>query len=80
MRQFQQGGIPEEMAEFKLLDGQTVLDVLIAAGLVASRNEGRRMIDQKGVRLDGEILEKADAPVPHTGVLQVGKRRFVRIV
>ena len=39
----------------------------------------RRMIDQKGVRLDGETLERADEIFPHPGVLQVGKRRFVRV-
>jgi tyrosyl-tRNA synthetase len=37
------------------------------------------MIDQKGVRLDGEIMEDFNAPFPHPGVLQVGKRRFVRV-
>jgi hypothetical protein len=37
------------------------------------------MIDQKGVRLDGETLERADEIFPHPGVLQVGKRRFVRV-
>ena len=80
VRLFQQGGIPQEMPEYKLLDGQTIQDVLLAAGLVTSKNEGRRMIDQKGVRLDGELLEKADALISHPGVLQVGKRRFVRLV
>ena len=80
VRMFQQGSAPEEMAEFKLTGGQTVLDVLMAAGLVASKSEGRRMLEQKGVRLDGEVLEKTDATFPHPGVLQVGKRRFVRCV
>jgi tyrosyl-tRNA synthetase len=56
-----------------------VIDVLITAGLVTSKSEGRRMIDQKGVKLDGEVLEKADAVFSHPGVLQVGKRRFVRV-
>ena len=56
-----------------------VLDVLAAAGLVASKSEGRRLVEQKGVKLDGEVLEKFDAPFPHPGVLQVGKRRFVRV-
>jgi hypothetical protein len=37
------------------------------------------MIEQKGVKLDGEVLEKFDAPFPHFGVLQVGKRRFIRV-
>ena len=80
VRLFQQGGIPQEMPEFQLNPGQTILDVLLAAGLVTSKNEGRRMIDQKGVKLDGELIEKADAIVEHAGVLQVGKRRFVRLI
>ncbi|MEI6290075.1 MAG: tyrosine--tRNA ligase [Chloroflexota bacterium] len=80
VRLFQQGSVPEEMPEFKMTPGQTVLDILMASGLVASKSDGRRMIDQKGVRLDGEVLEKADAVLPHAGVLQVGKRRFIRCV
>jgi tyrosyl-tRNA synthetase len=79
IRQFQQGQVPEEMPEYILQPRQTVLDVLIATGLVGSKSEGRRMIDQKGVRLDGEALEAFDATFPHPGVLQVGKRRFVRV-
>ncbi|MBI4731030.1 MAG: tyrosine--tRNA ligase [Chloroflexi bacterium] len=76
---FQNKEVPDEMPDYALRPGQTVLDVLTAAGLVASKSEGCRMIDQKGVRLDGEALDKFDAPFPHPGVLQVGKRRFVRV-
>lgn len=79
VRLFQQGQIPIDMPEYSLQPGQTVLDVLIAAGLVASKSEGRRMFEQKGVKLDGEVLEKFDEPFPRPGVLQVGKRRFVRV-
>jgi tyrosyl-tRNA synthetase len=79
VRLFQQGNVPEEMPEFTLQPGQTVIDVLMAAGLVASKGEGRRLIDQKGVKLDGDTLEKSEATFPHVGVLQVGKRRFVRV-
>jgi tyrosyl-tRNA synthetase len=79
VRLFQQGNIPEDMPEFALASGHTVIDVLMAANLVASKSEGRRMIDQKGVKLDGAVLEKADATFPHPGVLQVGKRRFLRV-
>lgn len=76
---FQQKEVPDEMPDFALQPGQTVLDVLVAARLVTSKSDGRRMIEQKGVRLDGEVLEKFDAPFPHPGVLQVGKRRYVRV-
>jgi tyrosyl-tRNA synthetase len=76
---FQRKDVPDKMPEFTLERGQTVLDVLAATGLVASKSEGWRMIDQKGVKLDGKILEQFDAPFPHPGVLQVGKRHFIRV-
>lgn len=79
VRTFQQKEIPEEMPEFNLQAGQTVMDVILAAGMAASKSDARRLLDQKGVRLDGETIERADIPFPHPGVLQVGKRRFVRI-
>lgn len=80
VRVFQQGDLPEEMPEYSLLPGQSLLDVLVATKLVSSKSEGRRMVDQKAVRLDGDTLEDANQPFPHPGVLQVGKRRFVRVV
>jgi tyrosyl-tRNA synthetase len=79
VRLFQQKETPDEMPEYEMLAGATVLDVLMGAGLVSSKSEARRMIDQKGVRLDGETLERSDEAFPHPGVLQVGKRRFVRV-
>ena len=79
VRLFRQKETPDEMPEYEMKAGATVLDVLTRAGLVSSKSEARRMIDQKGVRLDGETLERGDEKFPHPGVLQVGKRRFVRV-
>ena len=76
---FQKKQIPDDMPIYALGAGQTVLDVLIAAGLVPTRGEGRRMVDQKGVKLDGEALTDPNAAFPHPGVLQVGKRHFVKV-
>ena len=55
--------------------------VLADAGLVSSRSEGRRMIKQGAVKIDGERIdtEFLDASRLVGTVLQVGKRRFVRI-
>jgi tyrosyl-tRNA synthetase len=76
---FQKKEIPDDMPTYKLQAGQSVLEVLVAAKLAVTKSDGRRLIDQKGVRLDGVILGKFDDPFPHAGVLQVGKRRFVRV-
>jgi tyrosyl-tRNA synthetase len=79
VKTFQKKEVPDEMPEFQLTDGQSVLDVILAAEMAASKSEARRLIDQKGVRLDGEVLERGDALFPRPGVLQVGKRKFLRV-
>jgi tyrosyl-tRNA synthetase len=79
IRVFQQGSQPADMPEYALQAGQTVLDVLMGAGLVNSKSEGRRLLEQNGVRLDGQTLTDPAQPFPHPGVLQAGKRRFVRV-
>ncbi|HNR45459.1 MAG TPA: tyrosine--tRNA ligase [Anaerolineaceae bacterium] len=80
VRMFQQREVPTEMDTFALQPGQSVVDVIVAAGLAASKSEARRLVQQKGVRLDGAVLEDPLAPFPHAGVLQVGRRHYLRIV
>jgi tyrosyl-tRNA synthetase len=59
------------------------LPALIATEFDLSRGEARRLIQQGGVRLDGTPIDAAalDLPVDELSgrVLQVGKRRFVRL-
>ena len=79
VRVFQSREAPETMDTYHLQPGQTILDVLSEAGLITSKSEGRRLIDQRGIRLDGVVLEKHDEKFPHPGVLQVGKRKYIRV-
>jgi tyrosyl-tRNA synthetase len=79
VRLFQQKESPDEMQQYVLKPGASVTEVLLETGLASSRSEAKRLIDQKGIRLDGEALERGDMPFPHPGVLQAGKRRFVRV-
>jgi tyrosyl-tRNA synthetase len=81
---FRQGGIPDEMPEVKLSadgDGIAIPQVLKQANLVASTSDAMRMIDQGGVRLNGEkVSDKAMRLVAGAQVvLQVGKRKFARV-
>ena len=80
VRVFQEQGQPEEMDEYKHIPGQSLLDVLEEAKLVESRSQARRMIQQGAVRLDDRKLDDPHAEFPGTGVLQVGKRHFIRII
>lgn len=78
VKMFQQKEIPDEMPEYEVKSGQTVVEVILDAKLAESKSKARALIDQKGVKLDGEVIER-DMPFPHPGVLQVGKRRFLRV-
>ena len=80
VRVFQQRDLPDEMPIYTLQAGQTLLDVIVAAGLADSRSQARRLVEQNGVRLDGEVLRDAQVVFPHAGVLQVGRRHFLRVV
>jgi tyrosyl-tRNA synthetase len=76
---FQKGSLPEDMPTFTLRSGQTVLDVLLEGKLASSKSEGRRLIEQNGVRLDGVTLTDPNQVFPHGGVLQAGKRHFLKV-
>ena len=79
VRVFQKHDLPVDMPEYVLKPEQSVLDVLEASGMIKSRSEGRRLINQKGIRLDGDVLDDPNQPFPHPGVLQAGKRRFTKV-
>jgi tyrosyl-tRNA synthetase len=76
---FQKKETPDEMPEFNLGGLTNIVDVMLETHLAGSRGEARRLIEQKGVRLNGEIIADAKIEVS-AGVLQVGKRYFVRLV
>ena len=80
---FQKRELPPEMPEFVLTEPLNVVDLLHAAGLVRSKSEGRRLVQQGGVRLDGEKVRDITTMVAvedKARVLQVGKRKFVRLI
>ena len=53
--------------------------MLVATGLVSSRGQGRRMVEQNAVKLDGAVISNWNDQM-HAGVLQVGKRKFIRLI
>jgi tyrosyl-tRNA synthetase len=79
VRLFRQKQTPAEMQELSLKPGGTIVQVLLDTGLAPSKSQARRLVQQGGVKLDGEILRDPDAEFPHPGVLQVGKRKYVRL-
>jgi len=81
---FQQGALPEDMAEVTLsvgADGIGLANVLKGAGLVPSTSDAFRQIKQGAVKVDGERAEDGALKFAagETHVFQVGKRRVARV-
>ena len=79
---FARGTVPDEMPSFTASSPMRMLDLLTSSGLARSRGEGRRLLSQGAVSLDGErVLQDVAVAAPADGaVLKVGKRRFLRVV
>jgi tyrosyl-tRNA synthetase len=80
---FQKGGLPDEVEEYKVSESEiNIVDLISNSGMVDTKSEGRRMVEQGGVKIDGEKVEKVDdvVKVKDGMVVQVGKRKFIKVV
>lgn len=69
---------PSEMPEVAVGEGSLLVDVLVKEGLVPSKSEFRRLVEQKGIHVNDVAVEDINAKVER-GVVKVGKRRFLRV-
>jgi tyrosyl-tRNA synthetase len=81
-RVHQQRQLPQEMPTYALSSPTNVVDIIHGAGFTRSKSEARRLVQQGAVKLDGERVDSIEAEIEAQGerVLQVGKRRFLRLV
>jgi tyrosyl-tRNA synthetase len=86
VRRFRNKEIPDQVEEVSLSlnrEGWDLSELLVGAGLAASKGEARRLIQQGGVSVDGERQTNTNLPALGTEassvLLKVGKRRFVRV-
>ena len=81
---FKQGLLPEDLPEQTVNTppgGYPIANLLKDVGLTASTSESNRMIQQGGVKIDGEKLDDPKKLIAsgQTHILQVGKRKFARV-
>ena len=75
--------VPDDMEEFKLTEEIQLLDILKNSGFIRSKGEGRRLIKQNAIKLNGKICGDeltALAPGCDEVVIKVGKRRFLKVI
>jgi len=77
--------VPDDIPERRITVGEDAIwlpKLLLDAGLVKSTSDGRRMVKQNAVSLDGEKVTDVDMNIPARGgvLVKVGKRRFCQVV
>ncbi len=84
LQQFRQKEIPDDIPVYRCTADKPmwVCALLTASGIVASNGEARRLVQQGGIKLNGEKVADADLELQPVGevILQAGKRRFVRVI
>jgi tyrosyl-tRNA synthetase len=70
-----------DIPELKIKKTLSVLDLVMASGVVASKSEARRLVEQGAVSVDGNIQKDWNAEVDFAGgeVVKIGKRHFFKI-
>jgi len=82
-RVFQKKEVPEVILEYKLPDSTpNIIDILHSSGMIKSRSEARRLLEQGAIDIDDVKLQGDDINFsPHSGnIIKVGKRRFLRLL
>ena len=79
IKTFTQKEIPDEMSDFKPAD-YNIVSALIESGLVPSKGEARRVLEQNGVKVNGEVVTDLNHALKSGDVLQKGKINFLKIV
>jgi tyrosyl-tRNA synthetase len=77
---FQKGGIPDNITEIHTTEDKEIVEILMEHGLIASKTEWRRLVDDKAVTdKDGETLVDPKEKARNV-TLRIGKKRFAKIV
>ncbi|AFZ83210.1 tyrosyl-tRNA synthetase [Candidatus Kinetoplastibacterium blastocrithidii (ex Strigomonas culicis)] len=79
---FRNGGVPSEILEINLGPAPiNIIRVLRNSGLVASASEAQRMIEQKGIKVNGDRIESKSLQLSAGEyIIQVGKRKFIKVL
>ena len=78
--QFRDGNLPSDIEEVEITKKEwDPVDLLVGVKMAESRSEARRLVEQGGVRIGGEKIELGEIKVRSGAILQVGKRRFLKL-
>jgi tyrosyl-tRNA synthetase len=74
------GAVSDDVPTVGLNEIRDITDAMVKAGLVASNSEARRLIQQGGVKVNQDKIETHEVQLQSGDLIQVGKRKFVKVV
>jgi len=79
---FKKGGVPDDISEFEINGDRNIIDLLELCKLIDSRADAKRLIAQGGVKIDDKKIDdlKMIVHLEKGMIIQVGKRRFAKII
>lgn len=77
---FKRKETPQETPEYKIHKPAKILDILVDSGLLKSKNEARRLIQQNAVTFRDEKIQDENFAVSSSGIIKAGSRRFLKVV
>lgn len=78
-RTVQRKEVPDEMPEVSVSGEETLIDVVVENGMAPSKREARRLFEQGAVSMDG-VVASLETVATRGAVVQVGKRRWLKLV
>ncbi|MDP1743775.1 MAG: tyrosine--tRNA ligase, partial [Candidatus Amesbacteria bacterium] len=76
---FQQKQTPQDIVTVTVT-GNNIVDVLIETGLAKSKSEAKRLIEQKGVRVNDQVVTSISYLLTTNSIVNVGARKFVKVL
>ena len=76
-------GVPDDIEEVKISDGQSLIELIIGLKFVESKGEAKRLMQGGGVKLDGEKITDLSHCIKFNSdsiILQAGKRKFAKLI
>lgn len=77
---FQKSETPTDIQTVEAVDDESLLDVLVNSGLITSKSEGKRVMEQGGVTVNGEVVRDFNAGIQNDSVVSIGRRKFIKIL
>lgn len=79
---FSKKEIPTNIPEIKIKEKEiNILDLLVKTKMASSKSEAKRLIEQGGIKIDNEVKKdwKEKIITKHGSIIQVGKRKFIKL-